>query len=34
VELSSLSLEEAQDLQMYLLGLSTEEHPLVRWHEA
>jgi error-prone DNA polymerase len=34
VDLPPLGLEEAQELQMRLLGLSTEEHPLARWREA
>jgi len=34
VELPPLAPDEAHDLQMGLLGLSTEEHPLARWRDA
>jgi hypothetical protein len=34
MDLPPLGLEEAQELQMRLLGLSTEEHTLARWREA
>jgi error-prone DNA polymerase len=34
VDLPPLDATEAHDLQMALLGLSTEEHPLARWRDA
>jgi error-prone DNA polymerase len=34
VDLPPTSPDEAYDLQMGLLGLSTEEHPLARWRDA
>ncbi|HEY3228484.1 MAG TPA: hypothetical protein VGJ87_04640, partial [Roseiflexaceae bacterium] len=34
VDLPPLAPDEVHDLQMGLLGLSTEEHPLARWRDA